>query len=134
GFGNPPVSHPGRHRVSRAPCVLRSPRWRPNRAPLTHQKGDAGMSTATPVFTVQFAELTDALKTVAPAVAKRPRVAAVSGVLLESDGRDMIVTSNNFHESIVARVPDAVGAPGRMLVPHLEVTRTLKALVRGMSK
>ena len=92
------------------------------------------MSTATPVFTVQFAELTDALKTVAPAVAKRPRVAAVSGVLLESDGRDMIVTSNNFHESIVARVPDAVGVPGRLLVPHLEVTRTLKALVRGMSK
>src|SRR5699024_11274622 len=90
----------------------------PNLVSLTHRKGDAGMSTASPVFTAQFAELTDALKTVAPVIPKRPGVRAIAGVLVESDGADMIVTGNNFHESIVVRVPDAVATPGRVLVPY----------------
>lgn len=92
------------------------------------------MSTPTPVFTAQFTELADALKTVAPVIPKRPGARAIAGVLLESDGTDLVVTGNNFHESIVVRVPDAVASPGCALVPHVEVTKVLKALVKGARK
>lgn len=89
---------------------------------------------ASPTFTTTVAALTDALKTVAPVIPKRPHVPALTGALLETDGPDLVVTANDFHTCITVRVPDAVVAPGRMLVPHAEVTKILKALVKGMPK
>lgn len=85
-------------------------------------------------FTTTCATLVEALATVAPAIAVRPSVPVLAGVLLESHGTDLWVRGFDYDTCVTVRIPDAVTGPGRALLLHGELTRLLKALAKGLGK
>lgn len=99
----------------------------------THATNDHP-TAATAAFTLTRADLVDALSTVGAAVPKRPPLPCMAGVLLESNGPDLLVSGYDYATSVTVRIPDAVENPGRMLVSHSELSKLLKALVKGLGK
>ncbi|MBE2997170.1 DNA polymerase III subunit beta [Nocardiopsis sp. HNM0947] len=91
-------------------------------------------TAAMAAFTLTRAELVEALSTVGAAVPKRPAVPCMAGVLLESNGPDLWVSGYDYATSVTVRIPDAVDSPGRVLVSHSELSKLLKALVKGLGK
>ncbi|GAB3726735.1 DNA polymerase III subunit beta [Nocardiopsis nanhaiensis] len=86
------------------------------------------------VFTTDYATLSAALDTVGAAIATRPTVPVLGGVLLESNGPHLQVSGFNYATTITVTLADAVQAPGRMLLPHQELSQLLKALTQGHTK
>lgn len=80
------------------------------------------------------ATLAHALTMVGLAIARRPVVPLLGGVLL--DGRDghLTLTTTDYETVASVRIPDVVHAPGRLLIDHAEVTKLLAALVKGTRK
>lgn len=100
----------------------------------TTETTPATTTTTAVVFTANRAELASALATVAIAVSPRPAVPVLAGVLLESDGADLVVRGYDYDTSVSVRLTGAAVAPGRLLVNHAELTKLLKALVKGLGK
>ncbi|QGK70303.1 DNA polymerase III subunit beta [Allosaccharopolyspora coralli] len=80
------------------------------------------------------ATLTEALSTVAVGVPRRPAVPLLGGVLLESRGGHLTLTTTDIDTVVSVRIPDAVNAPGALLVDHVELSKMLGALVKGSRK
>lgn len=91
-------------------------------------------NTASGAFTTTRTELVDALATVSAAIAPRPSLPCMAGVLLESNGTDLWVRGYDYDTTVTVRVPDAVQTPGRVLVSHGELSRLIKALTKGLGK
>jgi DNA polymerase-3 subunit beta len=85
-------------------------------------------------FTTTRATLVDALATVGVAVSARPSAPVLAGVLLESEGTDLLVRGFDYDAAVTVRIPDAVDVPGRFLVSHSELSKLVAALVKGMRK
>lgn len=85
-------------------------------------------------FTTTRAEFVDALATVSASIVPRSAVPFLTGVLLESHGTDLVLTTSDYDASITVRIPDAVRVPGRLLVSHAELTKLLSAMVKGVRK
>ncbi|KIH97603.1 hypothetical protein LP52_17955 [Streptomonospora alba] len=94
----------------------------------------APTTTGAALFAASRAELAAALTTVGMAVSPRPAVPVLAGVLLESDGTDLMVRGYDFETAVSVRLEGAAVAPGRLLVNHAELSKLLKALVKGLSK
>ncbi|GAA1657110.1 DNA polymerase III subunit beta [Fodinicola feengrottensis] len=81
------------------------------------------------------ATLVEALRVVSPAVANRPPVPLLSGVLLEgAPNGELTVSAFDYETSIRVRVPGAATSCGRLLVDHGELTRLLAAMTKGARK
>ncbi|GAA4935782.1 DNA polymerase III subunit beta [Streptomonospora halophila] len=91
-------------------------------------------ATPAAVLIANRAELVSALATVGIAISQRPAVPVLAGVLLESDGADVVVRGYDYDTAVSVRLTGAAVAPGRLLVNHAELTKLLKALVKGLGK
>lgn len=91
-------------------------------------------STTSGAFTTTRAELVEALATVSAAIAPRPVLPCMAGVLLESNGPDLWARGYDYDTTVTVRIPNAVETPGRMLVSHGELSSLLKALTKGVGK
>lgn len=91
-------------------------------------------TTVTGEFTTTRAELAEALATVGVAIATRPAIRCMGGVLLESRGTDLWVGGYDYDTAVTVRLADAVRVPGRMLLAHGELSKLLTALTKGLGK
>jgi len=98
----------------------------------TETNDDTTMVTG--AFTTTRAELVDALATVGTAIANRPITPCMAGVLLESDGTDLLVRGYDYDTTVTVRIPDAVETAIRVLVRHYELSKLLTALTKGLGK
>lgn len=85
-------------------------------------------------FTTSRATLVTALDTVGTAIATRPSVPVLGGVLMESHGADLRVSGFDYETTITVTIADVVDTPGRMLLSHRELSKLLKALTQGLNK
>ncbi|MEV7908299.1 DNA polymerase III subunit beta, partial [Streptomyces anulatus] len=81
-------------------------------------------------FRVNRDVLADAVVWAARALPNRPAVPVLSGLLLEADGEDLVLSAFDYDVSARASVEADVAEPGRVLIPGrilAEITRSLPA-------
>lgn len=75
-----------------------------------------------------------ALTTVGVALARKPVVPSLGGVLLNGQNGRLTVSTADLDTVATARVPDSEVTPGRILIDHAETTKLPDALVKGRRK
>ncbi|MEV4094052.1 DNA polymerase III subunit beta [Streptosporangium saharense] len=81
-------------------------------------------------FRVNRDVLADAVVWAARALPNRPAVPVLSGLLLEADGEDLVLSAFDYDVSARATIEADVAEPGRVLIPGrvlAEITRSLPA-------
>lgn len=82
-------------------------------------------------FRVNRDVLADAVAWVARVLPSRPAVPVLSGLLLEADGDDLVLSAFDYEVSARASIEADVAEPGRVLIPGrilAEITRSLPAM------
>jgi DNA polymerase-3 subunit beta len=91
--------------------------------------------TTTFALTTTRRVLADALDTVGLAVATRPAVPVLAGVLITGhDDGSATLTGFDYHTAITVTLPDTVRVPGRLVVSHSELKGVLSATAKGTPK
>lgn len=86
-------------------------------------------------FTVGYRALVAALKDAALAVPSRPGVPVMGYLLAVVDDSSVTLTAFDFETAITVALPEAEDIePGRMLIPHAEISKILTAAVKGSTK
>ncbi|WP_150236389.1 DNA polymerase III subunit beta [Nocardiopsis quinghaiensis] len=79
--------------------------------------------------------LADALDTVGLAIATRPSVPVLAGVLITGyDDGTATLTGFDYHTAITVTLPETVQVPGRVVVSHAELKGVLSATAKGTPK
>lgn len=85
-------------------------------------------------FTATRAELLNALTTVGASISTHPAIPVMAGVLLESEGADLLARGYDYDTSTTVRIVGAVRTSGRLLVSHAQLHKLLTVLVKGVRK